>query len=118
MLFIVVFEVERVVFFVVQVSVAVDVVGAVGVTLFGSPGVVIVERFVLVCVFVVTVTGGVVESSPEQLFGGCEAVVRFEVLQVALHDVDEEADGVFPVGGFQFDEVCELLVQGGAAESG
>ena len=39
---------------------------------------------------------------------------RFEVLEVALHDVDEESDGYFAVGGFQLDEVCELLVRSGS----
>ena len=100
-------------------SVAVDVVGAVGVTLFGSPGVVIVERFVVVFVVVVgVVTGGVVESPSEQLFCGCEAVVRFEVLEVALHDVDEEADGISAVGCFQLDDVSDALVEAGVAGGG
>ena len=82
----------------------------VGVHVVGAAGVV-VERFVVVFVLVVGVTGGAVESSPEQLFCGCDAVVGFEVLQVALHDVDEEADGISAVGGFELDDVCDALIE-------
>ena len=109
LLFVVVFEVERVVFLVASDSVGVHVVGAAGV---------IVERFVVVFVLVVGVTVGAVESSPEQLFSGCDAVVRFEIAQVALHDVDEEADGISAVGGFQLDDVCEFLIRAGIAGGG
>ena len=114
LLFVVVFEVERVVFAVPQVSVAAHVVGVVGIALFGSPGVDVAGRFVVVFVFVLVggaVTGGAVESSPEQFFCGCDAVVGFEIAQVALHDIDEEADGISAVGGFQLDDVCDALVE-------
>ena len=109
LLFVVVFEVERVVFVVVPVSVGVHVVGTAGV---------MVERFVVVFVLVVGVTGGAVETTPEQFFGGCEAVVRFEVVQVALHDVDEESDGISAVGCFELDDVCDALVEAGFAGGG
>ena len=42
-------------------------------------------------------------------------------LEVALHDIDEEADGVFTVGGFQLDDVCQFVAQtgfGGSAGDG
>ena len=39
-------------------------------------------------------------------------------LQGALHDVDEEADGVSAVGGFELDDVCEFLIYAGIAGGG
>ena len=44
--------------------------------------------------------------------------MRFEVLHVALHDVDEEADGISAVGGFQLDDVSDALVEAGVAGGG
>ena len=38
-----------------------------------------------------------------------------EVVEVAVHDIDEEADDVSAAGGFLLDDVCEFVVSRGLA---
>ena len=51
--------------------------------------------------------GIVVEAETEEFFGGEEAVAGFEVGELALHGIDEEADGGTAVVGFLADDLGE-----------
>ena len=42
-------------------------------------------------------------------------MARLEAVQVAVHDIDEEADDVPAVGGLELDDVCEFVVSRGLA---
>ena len=98
---VVVIEFERVVVIVKLVGVAARLV----VKLFVRDGSV-VAVFVVLAIAVV----GVVESTLEQFVGGCESVARLEAVEVALHDIDEEADDVSAAVGFLLDDVCEFVI--------
>ena len=54
---------------------------------------------------VALILGVVVEAEAEEFFGGGEAVAGFEVGELALHGVDEEADGSAAVVGFLADDL-------------
>ena len=53
------------------------------------------------------------KPAAQEFFGGGQAVVGLEVGQVALHDVDKEADGGAAVIGLFPDEGGQFLVEGG-----
>ena len=62
----------------------------------------------------VLILGIVVEAEAEEFPGGGEPVARFEVRELALHDVDEEADGGASEVGF----IADDLGEGGADVAG
>ena len=108
---VVVFEVKRVVFFVVQEGAGIHVIGVVGVTLFGCPG---VDKFgpvnaVLLDLFVIVIAGGGVhagdvESAVEKFFGRCYAVAGLESVEDAEHGIVEEVgDGPAVAGHLAYD---------------
>ena len=58
------------------------------------------------------VVGQVVEAALEEFFGGGKAMAGFEVGELALHGVDEEADGDAAIVGFLTDDLGELVADG------
>ena len=50
---------------------------------------------------------GVIEAEVEELPGGVEPVARFGVIDLALHDIDEETDYKPAVVGLLADDVGE-----------
>ena len=50
---------------------------------------------------------GAIEAEVEELPGGVEAVARFGVIDLALHDIDEEPDYKAAVVGLLADDVGE-----------
>lgn len=73
-----------------------------------SAGIVIVFRFS----FGIRVRGWVVKAATQEFPGGGQAVVGFEVVEVALHHVHQETDGGAAVVGLFANQGGEVLVEG------